>query len=380
MKHILFALALLLISSNLFGQRDSTEVKKLDFTGDFRFRIEQDWNSINSNGIKRNDRSRLRYRFRFGVNYSLDKYSSFGGRLRSGNLNDQQGPHVTIGGGTGEFSLIQIGFEKLFYQYKRNRFTGWVGKNDIPIYKLNELFWNDNVFPEGIGLKYQFININNGFLTAASFNSGHFIIKSNNQSFGKDSYLQVAQLDFKIWNNRINFFPGIYAFRNIGNLPDGKQTFDLDYTILHLGCNLELVKSSKVKLGIEYYFNVEDYSNLDSIPSNLKDQKKGFIISAKYGHLKKKGDWLIHLYYANLQKYAIVDYFAQNDWVRWDYSSIGATGSRISNFEGIEIRLGYAINEKFNLILRSYFVEELVNIGSFKENGSRIRLDLNIGF
>jgi len=380
MKHILLATTLLFILSNLFGQKDSTEIKKLDFTGDFRFRIEHDWNSINSNGIKRSDRSRLRYRFRFGLNYSLDKYSSFGGRLRSGNINDQQGPHVTIGGGTGEFSLVQIGFEKLYYQYKRANFTGWVGKNTIPLKKLNELFWNDNVYPEGIGLKYQITNDSDRFLTASSFSLGHFIINSNNQSFQKDSYLQIVQFDFKIWQNRINFFPGFYAFKNVGNFPDAKQTFNLNYSILHLGSNFELFKNSKINVGLEYYFNMEDYSSLDSIPSILKNQKKGFVLSAKYGQIKEKGEWLIHVYYAQLQKYAIVDYFAQNDWVRWDYSNIGASGARISNFGGTEVRVGYAISEHFNLILRTYFVEELVNIGNFKENGSRIRLDLNLGF
>ena len=86
------------------------------------------------------------------------------------------------------------------------------------------------------------------------------------------------------------------------------------------------------------------------------------------------------MYYANLQKFAIVDYFAQNDWARWDYSSKDAAGSRISNFHGIEVRIGYAFKNKFNLILRSYIVEEIIKTEDFKENGSRIRLDLNIGF
>lgn len=380
MKIFVLALPILLISSHLFGQIDSTDFKKLDFTGDFRFRIEHDWNSINAQGVKRMDRSRLRYRLRFGLNYTLDKYSSFGARIRSGNINDQQGPHVTIGGGTGEFSLVQLGFERLFYKYKKGKFSGWIGKNDIPLKKLNELFWNDNVFPEGIGATYQFFHDSSKKLSHASINLGHFIVKSNNQSFAKDSYLQMGQLNLKIWQDRINFFPAVYVFRNIGNIPDLKQTYTIDYSILHLGGNVEILRSPKVSLGIEYYHNVENYAQQDSIAAQLKDQKSGFVISAKYGALKEKGDWSFHLYYAYLEKFAIVDYFAQNDWVRWDYASVGAAGARISNFKGIEIRLGYAIKEKFNLILRSYVVEELVSSGNFKENGSRIRLDLNIGF
>ena len=374
----LLLLISLIIGSNSFGQSDSTYTG-LKHTGDFRFRIEHDWNSQNSNGTLRNDRSRLRYRFRFGINYFLDKNSSFGGRLRSGNINDQQGPHITLGGNQGEFGLVQIGLEKLFYQYQNKNLKVWVGKNAIPLQKINELFWNDNVFPEGIGLKYK-LKLKKKFIQSLGINAGHFIINSNNQTFNKDSYFQFFQLESNLLNKRITLFPALYYFNEIGNFPDGKQTHNLDYTILNFGSLFKVMKNSTFKLGIEYYTNLENYATEDSIPFNLRNQKRGFVISAKYGDVNEKGNWLIHLYYANLEKFAIVDYFAQNDWARWDYSSINATGSRISNFHGIELRVGYAIKEKFNLILRSYFVEELVKIGNFKENGSRIRLDLNIGF
>ncbi|MEL6837343.1 MAG: putative porin, partial [Bacteroidota bacterium] len=96
-----------LLTSEIGAQRDSL-TQKLSFTGDFRFRIEHDWNSRNASGNLRDDRSRLRYRFRFGLHYELDKHSAFGGRLRTGNINDQQGPHLTLGGENGEFGLDQI--------------------------------------------------------------------------------------------------------------------------------------------------------------------------------------------------------------------------------------------------------------------------------
>ncbi len=377
MKFLLLPIFLIL-GFQSFSQIDSTSFG-LKLTGDFRFRVEHDWNSQNSNGVLRDDRSRLRYRFRFGLNYVLDKNSSFGGRLRSGNINDQQGPHITLGGNQGEFGLVKIGLEKLFYQYQSESLTAWVGKNTAPLRKLNELFWNDNVFPEGIGLKYK-LKFKKKSIQSLGFNAGHFIINSNNQTFNKDSYFQFAQLESSLLDNRITLFPALYYFNKIGNIPDGKQTHQLDYTILHFGSLLKINKNSDFQLGLEYYLNLENYAQHDSIHFNLRDQKKGFIISAKYGDVKEKGNWLIHLYYANLEKFSIVDYFAQNDWARWDYSSFNAAGSRISNFQGFELRIGYAVKEKFTLILRSYLVEELISIGDFKENGSRVRLDLNIGF
>ncbi len=381
MKPLFFVLILCFLSASITAQEDSTINRKLDFSGDFRFRIEQDWNARKSDGTYSEDRSRLRYRFRFGLNYSIDKHSSFGGRIRSGNINDQQGPHITLGGnGKGEFGLVQIGFEKLFYKYESKKLIGWIGKNSIPLKKLHELFWNDNVFPEGVGLKYKFVDNGNKLFSHLTFNTGHFIIKSNNQSFAKDSYLQIFQFDLKLFQNKLNLFPGFYAFRNIGNFPDAQQTYFLNYSIFHIGVDLSLLKKSHLNVGLELYNNFTDYSNHESILTPFKDQKNGFVVTLKYGKLEKKGDWTVQLFYARMQKFAIVDYFAQNDWARWDYSSIGASGARISNFHGSEIQVGYAFKEKFNLILRTYFVEQLVKVGDFKENGNRIRLDLNIGF
>lgn len=380
MRYLALSLIILFNGSSLIAQKDSTDYKKLELTGDFRFRIEHDWNSRKTDGTFRNDRSRLRYRTRFGFNYTIDKHSSFGARVRSGNINGQQGPHVTLGGNNGEFGLVQLGFEKLFYNYRRDDFSGWIGKNSIPLKKLNEIFWNDNVFVEGMGIRYNLINGPNPTLNQLNINLGHFIIQSSSETFNKDSYLQLMQLDMSLINNKLNIFPTVYNFKRIGNYPDGEQTYVQDYLILHLGSEVIFNNNPRMSLGVEYYTNLSDYSNHNNISSKLKDQKNGLVLTVKYGSLKNSGNWLFILYYAKIEKYAVVDYFAQNDWVRWDYSSVGATGSRISNFEGFEFRIGYAINEKFNLVLRTYKVEQLLQTSEFKENGDRIRLDMNIGF
>lgn len=385
MKHYLYSLLLLLLlvamaGGDLYAQKDTVEHKSLSLTGDFRFRIEQDWNSQNQDGIRRDDRGRLRYRFRFGMQYAIDRHSTFGGRLRSGNINDQQGPHVTLGGNNGEFELVSIGLEKLFYQFKHKNFKGWIGKNSIPLTKLNELFWNDNVFPEGIGLTYHMPFDNQKWLDKITVNAGHFIINSNGKSFAEDGYLQMLQFTASLFQERLKLFPAYYYFNKIGNYPDGKATFDLDYSIAHLGSQIALDPKRKLKLGIELYGNIQDYARHDSIPDRFKDETLGIVLSAQYGSMANKGDWLWYIAYARMQQFSIVDYFAQNDWSRWDYSSIGASGARITNFQGVEIKIGYAIKKHFNLNLRTYFVEQLVKIGNFKENGSRMRLDLNIGF
>lgn len=370
-----------LVSFQVFCQHNfSKKESNLTFNGDFRFRVEHDWNSTKSNGTKRNDRSRLRYRLRYGFTYQIDSLSSFGARLRSGNIADQQGPHVTLGSKNGEFELVPIGLEKLYYKLSMKHFDFWIGKNSIGVKKLNELFWNDNVFPEGIHFQYKMPLPQNKYLQKIHFNLAHFIIHSNGKRFLDDSYLQLFQTHFSFFDKKIEFFPGYYRFRKINYIPDNQSELQLNYSIIHVGSLIKPSKKVPFSLGLEYYLNTENYQDVENIPASLKDQKAGYVLSAAYGSLKEKGDWLIYLAYADIQRFAIVDYFAQNDYARWDYSSMNAKGSRLSNFRGIELKFVYNVKKNLNLNLRTYFIEQIVKTGISKENGNRIRLDLNAKF
>ena len=358
--------------------QDETPEEKLVFTGDFRFRVEHDWNSMRPDGSFRADRSRLRYRLRFGFKYQLSPEASFGARVRTGRLDDQQGPHLTLGGNSGEFSIIEVGFEKAYFKWKKDWFEGWVGKNDFHFHKINELFWNDNVFPEGIALTFKLPCFSKQ-LTDLQIRAGHFIVNSQGTGFENDRYFQGLQLHGRLWGKRVTLFPGFYYFNQMANIPDGQGSYNIDYSILHLGAQVQLLKKPKLTLGLEYYRNLQDLSQNDSISTNRASQVQGEVLTLRLGELKTKGQWQATLYLARIEQFAIVDYFAQNDWARWDYSSFGAAGSRLSNFQGFEFRLGHAFAKNANLILRVYSVEELFTKTVMrKETGDRARIDLNV--
>jgi len=95
-KKLLVLTILLLFTFSLFAQQDST-ASKFTFEGDFRFRVEQDWNSKNAQGNFRDDRTRLRYRVRAGLKYQHNNWASAGIRIRTGNPNKQQDPQLTLG-------------------------------------------------------------------------------------------------------------------------------------------------------------------------------------------------------------------------------------------------------------------------------------------
>lgn len=361
-----------------YAQKDNLP-RRLSFTGDFRFRVEQDWNSRKSDGTYRDDRSRLRYRSRFGMNYKYNDWASFGFRIRTGYREKQQDPHLTLGDGFGEFSTLPVGFEKLFFKVHYKWLDVWVGKNTFPFEKQDELFWSDNVYPEGLyaSAKFSFDSL---FLGSVKLSTGHFVVRSSGNSFNKDEYLQVLQVLSTHWNNRLKIYPSFYYFNDIPDIPDGNENFNLNYAIMQLGTKVVVLQKPYITLGLDYYHNFENYQEYKEIPENFRNQKTGIVSSIGWGKFSQKGDWMIKLFYTHLEKYAAVDFLTQNDWARWDYSSQGSPDGRLTNFKGTELRAGYKVGQKFTLILRYFMVDQIIPYGSFTETGNRFRLDLNIGF
>lgn len=365
----------LFIPIALTAQIDSL-LSNLNFTGDFRFRVEQDWDSRKSDGTYREDRTRLRYRLRFGAQYEGNWYDT-GFRLRTGNPLKQQDPQLTLGENSKEFGTLPIGLEKAYFHGNWNTFGFGLGKTIFPFEKSNELFWSDNVFPEGVFLWKSF-PIHSKLIDKISLNAGHFIITSNGQTLAEDAYVQGYQTHLSLLERRFELFPSLYLFKNIANVPDGGDTFQIDYSILHMGARCILLKKPSLQLEFDYYHNFQDYSQNDSIPNTLKQQKSGMVLGLSYGALKKKGDCFFKASYAKLQQYAIVDVMAQNDWARWDYATFGSPDGRLSNYQGIELVASLQLDKKTSLTMKYYFVEQLVSYNEMLETGSRIRLDLDI--
>ncbi len=368
-----------LINPSLFSQSDTTATKKLTFTGDFRFRIEQDWNSRKSDGTYRENRSRLRYRFRFGAKYQVTEWAEFGMRLRTGFREKQQDPQLTLGEGFKEFSTVPIGFEKLYFKAHYKNFSGWLGKNTFPFEKQNELFWSDNVFPDGVFVSGLF-PFESSFINSLKINASHFILSSSGSTFNEDQYLQGIQLVSKHWNDRLTLFPSFYYFHQMPNIPDGNETYNFDYSILHIGVKAKIIEKPHIDVGVDYYYNLENLNQNDSIPQKFKNQKNGVVASVNVGKLNDRGDWAVGTTFSYIEKYAVVDFLAQNDWVRWDYSSYGSPDGRVTNFKGLELNAAYLIRKNFRLKVRFFMVDQLIPLGVSKENGNRIRLDLDIGF
>ncbi len=354
---------------------------KLKFTGDVRARAEYDFNYTKSDSTEADDRFRLRSRVRFGTTFQYNEHYSFGIRFRAGNLADQQSPHISWGS-SGEDAPWSVGIDKAYIKGDYGKFWYSLGKNDFPFYAVaDELFWDNDVTPEGVAL--------GGVLKANdqwSFKptAGYFLIKNASAGFLKDdATLGAIQLAATGAMSKIdlNVAAGYFAFSNMPNYPDGTQTDTLDYGVFVVDLKVGLKTKIPIAFGGDLMLNTTDYSASTRIDTAFKDQKTGFDVFVELGSLKDKGNWMVAIYYAHIEKYAVVDYLAQDDYLRWGFPN-NATGTRSSNFSAPEFRLGYAFGPKFNVLGRFYLAKGIAKASTAKvlEEANRFRIDFNIGF
>jgi len=346
---------------------------KLQLYGDFRFRLESDFDSQRSNGIARDDRDRARVRLRFGLKAKLNDTLELGARIRSGASESQQSPHITIddfnGNDTGD---SDVNLDKLFAKIKNsNGGWLWLGRNSFPFWKQNELFWDDDVTVAGL---------------AGGLKKGNFVLNVGYAA------LPVGMKDFSgdlggvqgVYSHQLGGIPvtaalGYFNFdadsgdSDAATLRSGNGGRDYQIWVLNIQSKFK-VASRPLVLGMDYMHNSENYSKTDpnSTTAANTDEKDGYVLSAKYGKVKNFGDWQLGYYYAHIERFAVNASYAQDDWVRFG----SAVETDASDFKGHEYRLKYGLGKKMNLVARYYTVESLTSV----QNGKRFRVDFNYKF
>lgn len=353
---------------------------KLEVYGDFRLRLEHDWDSQKANGDLREDRTRARIRLRLGVNYEPTDYLTFGARVRSGFNESHQSAHITVidfdGNDTGS---AHFNFDKYFVKFA-NEASGswaWAGRNSIPIWKQNDVLFDSDVTALGLGAGWE--TKTNGM--TFGINSGYLKMPVGMQDFSGNLALGQVYFGIKSSSSQLGLAAGYLKFDNsdadaIGlSLLNGDGTRDYGIWTGSVKFKTPTPRIGiPMTIGFDYFHNEEDYSPLDTDPFTAAnwDQTDGFVGSIAFGKSKKKGDWLVGYYHADIEALAVNSSFAGDDWVRW-----GSSGkTRATNMKGNEVRFGYAISDKFNMVARIFIVEAKTTI----EDGNRFRLDFNYKF
>lgn len=389
------AQAALYQTDNFLGLGDKFKVY-----GDFRFRTEQDFDSERANSAtargnnrSRADRFRLRVRARLGANWEFNDHFSFDTRIRTGQNNSQQSPHITIvehngdngrPGDRGNKGPADFNFDK--YYLKAKGFGGelWGGRNDLTIWKQNELFWDDDVTVLGGGGRYTYAVTDNQSL---QLNAIAAKLPAGMRDFAGEIYAgQVVYANkdllsaFNVKDVNLTIASGYYSLEadpdaggatSTGAAEDGLTgDFGLrDYRPIVSSVQLGTkVVGIPVQVGYDYIRNLETYKS--SVSNH--DDRDGWVAQAGLGQLKNPGDWLVFYYYARIEGRALNPAYAQDDWLRWGTT----TQTNAVDFAGHEIRLGYVPFKQTNVMLRFYDVHAIDS----GQDGNRVRLDLNYTF
>ena len=388
--YLLAASGSLIALTAVLGAAQTTQAKiymdegeTLQVYGDFRHRFEADFDSKTSAGAERDDRDRLRIRARVGAKYTPTDGLLFNARIRTGANDSQQSPHITYKDLSGnDEGSADLNFDKYYAQAKHSfdeasNIKAWVGRNGLPIWKQNEMFWDDDVTVLGGAVQYSHM-----FDDAhkISLNTGYAALPVGMDDFAGDIALGQAVYENKSVENWT--LTGVLGYYNIDSDKTDSDALALyqrgnttrDYEII--GAHIQgktKVMDKPLKLGFDLYENIEDYSSTDAnaVTAANTNETTGFVASAIVGDTKK-GHWLAGYYYADIEELAVDSSFAQDDWMRWG----SATQTRGSNFKGHELRLGYGILDNLNVIARYYTVDALTSV----EDGDRFRLDINFKF
>ncbi len=326
-------------------------------TGDFRARLEADFDSQRSGGSERADRTRARFRLRLQAGYQANDRFSFGLRLRSGSDFSHQSPHVTVldfdDNDTGD---VHFNFDKWYARFEDDKGWLWAGRNSLPFWKQNELFWDDDVTPAGLAFGYKSGDF--------QLNGGYFSLPVGMQQFSGN--LTLAQVVYS--GESFTVAGGIW---DIDANPDDADSAALlrgngsrDYQVWLASIQ---AKTGKLTFGVDYAHNGESYSGEAN-----EDEIDVYVGSIKYGGVKGKGDWQAAWYYAHVEALAVSSSYAQDDWVRWG----SAVETRATDMEGHELRLVYGTGKGQDLTFRLYVAEAITN----DEDGNRFRIDYNYKF
>jgi hypothetical protein len=384
LQQTVFVLLTVFTFGNLVLAQETPGKKgNVDIYGDFRIRIEDDFGNHESSGDELEGRTRARVRVRLGAEYSPYDHIKLGMRVRSGLVEGQQIANITIydfdGNNTGD---ADFSFDKWYLEYIIGGLSTWMGRNSIPYWHQNQLYWDDDVIPVGFGASYN-SGLGKGKL---ELNGGLFSLPAGMQAFAGRLLLAQIVYDIKIAGIGLTAAGGLHAITADNDDPDRliflDENGDRDYTILKMSLQARAkLWDIPTKFGLDFAFNTEDYKDTSagSFTQFHRDEVSAYALSVIFGETKEPWDWEAGYSYAYIEMFAVNNSFAQDDWVRWGT----AEQIRNSNFKGHEFFGIITFPRQFSVVARIYIVEGIklrTPESTQVEDGNRFRFDVNYHF
>ena len=344
--------------------------------GDLRLRYEKDWDSANDSGGRRDDRDRARIRVRLGFLWDPVEHLRFGIRGRTGNTDNQQSPHVTIWQDEGSKGDRDVLIDRWWVEGRWEHGSVQAGRIAHPFWRQTEMLFDDDIWLNGLGFKTSF----GGDSAKHELRGAVATVPEGPASLDWDDqgWLYGLQYVFtRPLGDGRSFTAALAGIRIEDESTRANPVLlDLDWTIWALSLQGKLKAGElPVTLGAELFYNS------DGPPKGTwnEDERNAWGLFVRFGGLSSKGDWVAGLHYARVEQLAYVPYLAGDDWMRWGSS----TQTRATNYDGVELRGGYAFTDELNVLVRLFLVEGLELQGpasTTKEDGNRFRVDLNWKF
>lgn len=294
---------------------------RLKLYGDFRLRHESDFRNDQP------DRHRERLRLRMGVNYQLSDEVLLGMRVVTGDPEDPNSPHVTLGDG---FDKFELNFDRAFLTYRPAALEGsWftAGKFSHPFYQnpvYGELVWDADIQPEGVALGKRISG--SGSWKGLDVTLGGYSVVE--QARDSDAFEWVSQVSSDVpmpegMSSRLAV--GYYLLSDA--TPDdattllgengGNATVDQDgdgapddflsqFGVLDaIGTVTFQREDSPLVLAGEFILN----TRAD------QDQDQGWAIGFSYGSSARKGDWRLDYQWQVVEQDAVFSPFSQDDFL-----------------------------------------------------------------
>lgn len=362
---------------------ETDKLSLFDPYGDFRLRIEQDWDSREGDGTERADRLRLRFRLRGGLRVSLSDRWTARVQVRSGPHKSQQSPHITIydfdGGASGPW---EFNFDYWYLSYQTKKLELWLGRNELSFLHQDDLFLIDNVTFAGAGGSYR-QELGQGALT---LHANYVALPAGMRDFSGTS--AIGQVAYERDWESVGFTAatGVFFSRADPDDPAGEllltENNTRDYDLINLQLQFRATAFGQpLRLGADYSHNFRDYTAAPpgSFSEFHRDHRDGYVVEVLWGDSGNARDWQIGYYYSHVEALAANSSHIQDDWARWGT----ATQSRLTNMTGSEFRVLYTIGPRQNIFARLFFVDavDLLQPGDTAlEDGKRFRLEYNIAF
>ena len=366
---------------------------------DFRYRFEHDWHSRLDDGTYRLDRFRMRYRLRLGFIAQVGQGISFGAVLRTGVPSNLQSPHVNVG--YNGFGAAPFNLGRAYVRGDYKYLWWWLGKNRMPLWRQNELFWDDDVTPEGAAIGGR-IPLHD----AIDFNPtvAYFVPNHEQVLEYPDARMVAGQLAFVIRAGdmvTLDVASSALHMNQLFLVPQhlGRDLWDQggpigarrNYTFIVSGIRATVATKARgydlpFSIGVDHSVNVEDYADDDTVFDHHRDQKNMVVAQARFGHAtrtgagSRRGDWYVGYTYARKEELSVVSYYTEDDWVRWG----NIHGNRNTGYQGHEIRAAVALGPHVDFLARLYLVNALLprlqNDAVALETGNRVRVEVNVHF